>query len=139
MFSHTPENHQQCAVCCQSFFNQQSAIRFTLLPDGGVRGEIVATEKVQGYLGVMQGGTICALHDAAMTHCLFFRDVCAMTAQLDVRFLKPVPLHRLIRVEAHCLESKRGIYVLQSRIDVDGDCCSRAHAKFMQQRGVLGR
>ncbi|KJY81870.1 thioesterase [Vibrio galatheae] len=134
MFIHTPINHQQCAVCCQPFFNSHSVIQFRVMSDGGVLGEIVATEKVQGYQGVMQGGAISALHDTAMTHCLFSRNVCAMTAQLNVRFIKPVPLHTLIQVEAHCVKSKRGLYVLQSSIFINGQCYSTAEAKFMEHR-----
>ncbi|CAM2767994.1 PaaI family thioesterase [Vibrio mytili] len=127
-----PNNHQQCAVCCQPFFNHHTVIHFTLMSDGGVQGEIVPTEKVQGYQDVMQGGAISALHDTAMTHCLFARDVCAMTAQLEVRFIKPIPLNTVIQVEAHCVKSKRGMYLLKSDIYVDGQCYSKAEAKFMR-------
>jgi acyl-coenzyme A thioesterase PaaI-like protein len=133
MSIHTPKNHQECAVCCRPCFNHHTAIHFTLLPSGGVQGEIVSTEKVQGYQGVMQGGTITTLHDMAMTHCLFSRDVCAMTAQLDVRFIKPIPLNTLIQVQAHCVKNKRRMYLLRSCIYVDGQCYSRADAKFIQQ------
>ena len=133
MSFYIPQNHQQCAVCCQPFFNHHSAIHFTLMADGGVVGEIVPTEKVQGYQDVMQGGVISTLHDTAMTHCLFVRDVCAMTARLDVRFIKPIPLNSVIRVQAHCLKSKRGMYLMQSSIFLDGFCYSTAEAKFMQK------
>lgn len=101
------------------------------MPDGGVQGEVVATNKVQGYQGVMQGGAITTLHDSAMTHCLFSGGIHAMTAQLNVRFMKPVPLHTPIQVQAHCLTQKRGLYLLQSSIYVDGECYSKAEAKFM--------
>ena len=132
MSIHTPKNHQQCAICCRPFFNHHTAIQFILMSDGGVQGEIVPTEKVQGYQGVMQGGAITTLHDSAMTHCLFSRDVCAMTARLDIRFIKPIPLNTVIQVQAHCLKSKRGMHLLQSNIYVDGQCYSKAEAKFMQ-------
>ncbi|KGY12969.1 thioesterase [Vibrio tubiashii] len=131
MSIHIPKNHQQCAVCCQPFFNDHSAIRFELTADGGVVGQIVPTKKVQGYQGVMQGGVIATLHDAAMTHCLFARDVCAMTARLDVRYIKPIPLNSVIQLQADCLMKKRGVYLMQSHIFIGGDCYSSAEAKFM--------
>ncbi|NOH31444.1 PaaI family thioesterase [Vibrio mediterranei] len=131
MSIHHPINHQQCAICCQPFFNPHTTLEFIPTLDGGVKAKIVPMENVQGYQDVMQGGAISALHDAAMTHCLFSRDVCAMTAQLDVRFIKPIPLNTLIEVQAHCLKSKRGLYILNSSIYVDGECYSRAEAKFM--------
>ncbi len=101
------------------------------MADGGVQGEIVPTKQVQGYQDVMQGGAIATLHDTAMTHCLFSIDVHAMTAQLNVRFIKPIPLNTLIRVQAHCVQQKRRIYLLKSSIYVDGECYSKADAKFM--------
>ncbi|EGR3990315.1 PaaI family thioesterase [Vibrio cholerae] len=131
MSINAPKNHQQCAVCCHPFFNDDSAIQFQLTADGGVVGQIVPTKKVQGYQGVVQGGVIATLHDAAMTHCLFARDVNAMTARLDVRYLKPIPLNSVIQVQAHCLMEKRGMYLMQSRILIGEDCYSSAEAKFM--------
>lgn len=126
-----PKNHQQCSVCCAPFFNHNTTIQFDLMLDGGIQGEIVPTERVQGYQGVMQGGAIATLHDTAMTHCLFSRGVHAMTAQLNVRYIKPIPLDTLIQVKAHCLKQKRGMYLLQSCIYVAGECYSKAEAKFM--------
>ncbi|MGY5538346.1 PaaI family thioesterase [Vibrio brasiliensis] len=132
MTIHKPKNHQQCAICCQPFFNHHTKIHFIAMPNGGVQGEIVATEAAQGYQGVMQGGTISALHDTAMTHCLFSQHVCAMTAQLDVRFIHPIPLNTLLRVEAICIKHRRGLYLLESTIYVDGQCHSKAEAKFIR-------
>lgn len=131
-----PENHQQCSVCCQPFFSRHTVIDFTLTSDGGVEGKIVPTEKVQGYQDVMQGGLITTLHDSAMTHCLFAQNIHAMTAQLNVRFLKPIPLNSVVWVKAHCLNSKQRMHTLQSDIYVNGVCHSRAEAKFMQSFGA---
>lgn len=131
MSNTTPKNHQQCSVCCSPFFNHHEKIQFALMPDGGVHGEIIPTDKVQGYQGVMQGGVISTLHDTAMTHCLFSRDIHAMTAQLNVRFIKPIPLNTLIQVRAHYLKHKRGMHLLQSNIYVNGKCYSSSEAKFM--------
>lgn len=126
-----PESHLHCAVCSKPFFSHESGLTFTLMADGGVVAETVPSDKVQGYQGVMQGGAIAALHDAAMTHCLFAHNVCAMTARLDVRFIKPISLNSVIQVQAHCVKSKRGMYLMQSRIFIDGHCYSEAEAKFM--------
>lgn len=127
-----PQHHQQCAVCCLPFFNDDNVIQFNVMPNGGVKGQIIPTDKVQGYQGVMQGGIISALHDAAMTHCLFALNLCAMTVKLDVRFIKPIPIKSLVTVKAYCLKSKRGLHVLESLISIDGQCYSKAEAKFMQ-------
>jgi acyl-coenzyme A thioesterase PaaI-like protein len=59
--------------------------------DGAVHTVFKAHEGLQGYRGILHGGVITALLDAAMANCLFLKGVEALTGDLHVRFLKPVP------------------------------------------------
>ncbi|CAH8197743.1 MULTISPECIES: PaaI family thioesterase [Vibrio] len=128
-----PPHHCHCAVCCEPFFSNHQPIEFQSLTDDRVTAQIVATEKMQGYRGVMQGGLISTLHDSAMTHCLFAKDIHAMTAELTVRYLSPVPLYQSLTVEATLIKQKRTIYYLDSSIFCGEQCLSTATAKFMCQ------
>lgn len=125
-----PQSHCQCVVCCQPFFSEH-CIEYEASGDHSVQAIIVATQKVQGYAGVMQGGLVTALHDSAMLHCLFHRDVTAMTASLEVRFHHPVPLERELRVQAQWVKNNRRIHWLKSEIWCDGVLCSSASSRFM--------
>lgn len=133
MFIQHPPHHCHCAVCCEPFFSNQQSIEFQSLNDDRVTAQIVATEKMQGYRGVMQGGLISTLHDAAMTHCLFAKGISAMTAELTVRYLSPVPLYQPLTIEASLIKQRRTIYYLSSSIFCAEQCLSTATAKFMCQ------
>ncbi|MDA0148976.1 PaaI family thioesterase [Vibrio sp. LaRot3] len=126
-----PQSHCQCVVCSQPFFGEQT-IQFELTQTGSVQAQIVASDKVQGYQGVMQGGLISALHDSAMLHCLFSLGVEAMTASIDVRFHHPVPLQKPIVIQARLVNQKRKLYQLESHIYCGEQLCSSAKSRFIQ-------
>ena len=69
------------------------SLRLDFRPDaeGGVRADLQGGARLQGYDGILHGGVVAALLDAAMTHCLFHHGVVGLTAELRVRYLKPVP------------------------------------------------
>ncbi len=129
-----PNNHQNCSVCCQPFFSDQQIINFTHLADGRVQTTITASDKMQGYQGVMQGGLISTLHDTAMTHCLFAHQIQALTASLNVRFIQTVPLNTALCVTAKMVKQTKRIFTLESSIEANGIVCSTAEAKFMLDR-----
>ncbi len=126
-----PDNHTQCVVCQQPFFCQQS-LEFVITGEYQVRAEVLATRQAQGFTGVMQGGLITALHDSAMLHCLFAHQICAMTVKLETRFHHPIPLGKLLVVEAQWVNTRRKIYELQSQIVVEGRVCSTAKSQFIE-------
>ena len=70
------------------------------------------------------------LFDAAMTHCLFARNVSGVTASLNVRFLKPVIPDRPVTVRAHVEKQKLGLFMLEGTLQQDGELKSTAEAKF---------
>lgn len=76
---------------------------------------------------------IAALLDAAMTHCLFHAGVRAVTADLRVRFLRPVPCDAVIRLEAQILSSAPRLYRLHAEALVDGEPAARGEGRFMPQ------
>ncbi|GAB2644936.1 PaaI family thioesterase [Vibrio panuliri] len=125
-----PRNHAQCVICQQPFFTDH-VIEFQPTAQGVVRAEIVATSQVQGYVGVMQGGLVTALHDSAMLHCLFAEGVTAMTAKLETRFHHPVPIGETLIVEAKHVMSKRNVHYLQSEVRCGETLCSSAKSQFI--------
>ena len=58
--------------------------------NGTLRGTFCGEKCHEGFAGIVHGGVISALADAAMTHCLFGHDVSAFTAELNVRFRRPL-------------------------------------------------
>jgi len=126
-----PQRHCQCVVCRQPFFGEQT-LQFETTQTGAVQAQIVASDKVQGYQGVMQGGLISTLHDSAMLHCLFSLGVEAMTASIDVRFHHPVPINTPIVIQARLVSQRRKLYQLESYIYCGEQLCSSAKSRFIQ-------
>ena len=129
-----PASHADCMVCGGG---RSLGLRF--IPDG--LGSVVATIDVdgawQGYAGVMHGGMVSTLLDAAMTHCLFHHEVHAMTASLKVRFLAPVPCSGQIEVRATLSDRRHRMYSLDAQLVSSGRILARAEARFIKSSNGL--
>lgn len=111
---------------------QSLGLRF--IPDGlnSVVAIIDADTAWQGYAGIMHGGMVSTLLDAAMTHCLFHHEVHAMTASLKVRFLAPVPCSGQIEIRATLSDRRRRMYALDAELVSSGHILARAEARFIR-------
>lgn len=129
-----PASHAHCMVCGG---DRSLGLRFT--PDG--RNAVIATIHAntdwQGYAGIMHGGMVSTLLDAAMTHCLFHHGVHAMTASLKVRFLSPVPCVGQIKVRATLSDRRHRIFSLNAEMLSSGRVLARAEARFIKSSDAL--
>ena len=66
-----------------------------------ITGHFRLGPEYQGSNRVMHGGIIAVLLDEAMGKLNRFQDVRAVTAELNVEYLRPVPIDENIVVEAH--------------------------------------
>jgi uncharacterized protein (TIGR00369 family) len=83
-------------------------------------------ERFVGPPGHCHGGIIATILDDAMGKLNRLREVVAVTAQMTVDYIKPVPLNKLLRVESH-------------EILVDGRRHIHAAEIMNQKREVLAR
>ena len=129
--------HAGCMMCGDRSDNPRSlALSFDQHPDGSVSASCGVDRCFQGYQGVLHGGMISALLDAAMTHCLFARGVQALTAEMTVRFVAPVPIEHPLLLTAQVLSNRRRIYWLEARLHVNSALLARATARFIEPRHV---
>jgi uncharacterized protein (TIGR00369 family) len=84
-------NSRMCFVCgmqnpigLKAFFYQDE--------EGRVVAHFTGKEEHQGYPGVMHGGIVTALLDEVIGRVAIAYDLWAVTAKLEVRFRRPVPL-----------------------------------------------
>ncbi len=106
MSATTDRGHRGCLLCGSD--NPRSlGLMFQDSSRGGVEAEFQGGDELQGYDGLMHGGVIASLLDAAMTHCLFHRGVRAVTGDLNVRYLQPVPCRARLRILAHLVSRDR--------------------------------
>ena len=111
--------HGACVMCGGN--NPWSlGVSFEPDGDGGVKTLFTPDLRLQGYDGMLHGGVSAALLDAAMTHCLFHRNVCAVTADLRVRYPHPVLMGRALGLRAWVTEDRAPLFWLKSELK-DGD------------------
>ena len=66
-----------------------------------------------------------------MTNCLMARGVVAVTADLRIRFRKPVDAGARATVRARLLESRHGLHVVEAELEQDGEVRATASGRFL--------
>ncbi len=109
-------------------------LKLVFFDDGEDRvvAEFTPLEEHQGYPGTLHGGITCALLDETIGRTLVPYDIWAMTAELNVRFRKPIPLEQplqvvgeLVRLRSRTMEGKGEIRL------ADGSLGATAEAKYI--------
>lgn len=85
-----------------------------------------------GPPGHCHGGIIATILDEAMSKLSKLRDVIAATSSMTVEYLRPVPLHKKLRVESH-ETGKRGRRLTRFAeiLDEKGTVLARSRAVFV--------
>lgn len=101
---------------------------------GRVHTEFTPAVEHQGYPGVMHGGLVTALLDETIGRTAIANDLWCMTARLVVRFLKPVPIGRRVRVTGEMTRSSGYALVGRGRIQAidDEDVLAEAEGTFVR-------
>ena len=103
-------------------------------PEGdGVRADFTPGSHLQGYRGILHGGIVSSLLDAAMTHCLFHRGIRALTADLRVRFYHSVPWDEDLVIRAWVKRSRPPLFLTGAELLQDDRVMAEAEGKFMRQ------
>jgi uncharacterized protein (TIGR00369 family) len=126
-------DHGSCIVCGTR--NPSSLrLRFDADGEGGVTGRFRPSQRLQGYADRVHGGVVAAVMDAAMTHCLFLHGVRAVTADLHVRYIAPVPCGSALTVTGRLVSSGRRLYRLSARVTEGDRVLATADASFVPRR-----
>ncbi len=95
-------------------------------------GRFVLGERYQGGGGFAHGGIIALLLDEAMGKVCRFREVRAVTAELNIEYLKPVTVEKEITVEASEAEQNgRNLFMVGEIRDEAGDVLARSRGRFV--------
>lgn len=101
----------------------------------GASGDVSAlfqgNSLLQGYDGILHGGVISALLDSAMANCLFQRNITAVTAELRVRFLLPIPYNSQLNLRAWIIEEAMMLFKLKSELTFEDTVMACADALFV--------
>jgi acyl-coenzyme A thioesterase PaaI-like protein len=102
--------------------------------------ETVIPEQYCGWTGFVHGGIIASVFDGAMVHACKSIDLDCMTAQLTIRYKKPVPLNKKLTVLATVQDRRTvlgyAVVYTQAVIWVDGSIAGKAHATMFVKNGL---
>jgi len=103
----------------------------------GVRCNALLASQFQGWRGIAHGGIVMALLDEAMAHAAGFAGHRGVTASVNVRFRKPVPLERPIEIRGRVTWQRRNVLGVEAKIfDQDAKLLAEAEGSFVS-RGPL--
>jgi acyl-coenzyme A thioesterase PaaI-like protein len=97
----------------------------------GARFSYQVPKELQGWPDVTHGGIISTMLDEVMVWAAAGREIHTVTAEMTVRFKKPLPTGREIRVEAIVTEQRRRLVLTQARAFDDDITYAEAQAKLM--------
>ena len=103
-------------------------LEFFLAEDGSVVSLTTVPEIFDGHPGYLHGGIIATLLDEAMSKAVRARGVTAMTRQLEIDYLRPVPSGAPIRMEGRLVRSEDRKHWTEAKI-VNGEGKTLAQAK----------
>ena len=128
--------HAACMVCgADTAGRPVFGLRFAADRAGGVEATFRTARQYQGYDGILHGGVIATLLDAAMVHCLFAHGVTAVTAEMTVRFLREVPIDCDVRLGATLNGERHGVFQLTASLSRAGTRLCVARGKFCRSVG----
>jgi uncharacterized protein (TIGR00369 family) len=97
-----------------------------------IRGRFRLGAVYQGGPGFIHGGIIATVLDEVMGKVCRFRGVRAVTAELAIEYLKPVPVDEDLVVEGYELEMKgRNLFLAGDIRDFSGKVLARGKGRFV--------
>lgn len=121
--------HESC-FACSSTNAQGLRLEFRNGRDDSTCTASVGSQ-FQSYKGIVHGGIIATLLDAAMVQSLHkFHGRDPLTCRLEVRFLHPVPSNSRVTVQARRIGNRGKIVLADAKLLCGGACYARARGAF---------
>lgn len=123
--------YRQCFVCGEPRLGRLG-VRFKVV-DGTVRATFTPTEKHVGFPGIVHGGIITALLDEAMVWAAYAATgQFALSGEITVRFLKPLPPGQAVEIVGYLVRRQRKVLEIASEIhDENAIVYARAWGRFV--------
>lgn len=100
---------------------------------GQAESSLTVPAHFSGWRGITHGGFLSLVLDELMAHACIGTAPSAVTADMSVRFLKPVPVGTRITVRGTLLEVKGRVMNVEGRVtDEAGGIAAEATARFVK-------
>lgn len=126
------QSHQHCMLCGPNsllglklnFYSNQDGV--WTIAQGSIHQ--------QGYNGILHGGFLSALLDAAMCQAVFNQKIEAVTADMNIRFLHEIPINSELLVKGEVVSHYASLYKVKAQIYVKNRLMVKADARFMKRK-----
>jgi uncharacterized protein (TIGR00369 family) len=127
------EREERCFCCGRD--NEHGLHLAVTYPDKGTAEATFAIpERFSGWREMTHGGLLSMVLDELMAHACISAGVRAVTAELTVRFLKPVAVGETVRVVGRVAEERGRLVATEGRIEgPDGAVVTQATARFLRR------
>jgi uncharacterized protein (TIGR00369 family) len=100
-------------------------------PSGKSYVEFTPKREYEGYPGIMHGGITSTILDEIMVYACKAYNEDVVTAKIEVRFLKPVPIGKKLIAKGKVLDKKGKAYITEGEvIGEDGTLLAKAKGTF---------
>ena len=133
----TPVDDGRCFACGPE--NEIGLhLHFEPVREGQVRARTTLAGQYQGWRDIAHGGIALALLDEAMAHAAGAAGYRGVTASMNARFRKPVPIGAPLEIEGRVRWSRRNVLELEARVlDARGTVLVEGEGRFVSQ-GRIG-
>ena len=108
-------------------------LHFEFDDKGNLHGAFICNGSQQGYDGMVHGGVIAAIIDAAMARCLMGHGVVGYTADLTVKYRKPVMIDTEATLKASVFTVNCGLlYSMDCEITQKRNIVVQAQGRFVK-------
>jgi len=132
------ENDNRCFACGAK---NERGLRLTFRWEGDdYLCEFEPEPWVQGWVGITHGGIVCTVLDEVMNRLVYERGGLAVTAELTIRFRKPVPTGTRVTVRGRLRGRRKRLFEAEAEVVLpDGEIAATATGKFLEVPGAAER
>lgn len=106
--------YSKCFVCGDK---NESGLKVDFFYDGGMaKAEFIPDGRFQGYKKILHGGIISSLLDEVMIKAVIAKKLLVVTAEIEVKFLKPVRIGERLVLEGKVIEEKGKIFEAEGKV-----------------------
>ena len=124
--------HPECLIC-NPHDSLGLGLDFHINGSGRVTASFPCKAIFQGYPGLLHGGIIGLLLDAAMTNCLFAHGKVAVTGEMTIKFEQSVVIERFAFIEAWIRKSFSSLHLVEAELSQKRKVLAKATGKFMDR------
>lgn len=129
-------SYKKCFVCGQQNLHGLKA-RFHFDGERALT-KIVASEEFEGYQGLYHGGILATLLDEVMIKAILARGIFAVTAEMTIRFKRPVTTGDRIRFVGRVVSVKGRLYSTEGEaLGDDGVAYATASGLYLEAKPGL--